>query len=130
VPAVWRAAARRFVLVLGGVAAGTAVVSLLVALALGSKIDRAVSVGFYLVGSFLLVAGFFVGNRGPARPKSAEDEAGAVAGMFGLGMGGRRLRWATREERDEAMANSAVFVTIGFALIVLGIVADERFKLF
>ena len=116
--------------VLGGVAAGTALISLLVGLALGSKIDRAVSVGFYLVGSFLLVAGFFVGNRGPARPKGAEDEAGAVAGMFGLGMGGRRLRWATREERDEAMANSAVFVTIGFALIVLGIAADERFKLF
>ena len=127
---MWRAAARRFLLLLGGVAAGTALVSMLLGLAVGAKIDRAVSIGFYLVGSFLLVAGFFVGNRGPARLKGPEDEGGAMAGMFGLGIGGRRLRWATREERDEAMANSAVFVSIGFALIVLGIAADSRFRLF
>jgi hypothetical protein len=126
---MWRAAARRFAFLLGGVAAGTAVVSLLVGLALGSAADRAISIGFYLVGSFLLVAGFFVGNRGPARLKGAEDEGGAVGGMFGIPIGGRRLRWATAEEREEAMANSAVFVTLGFALIVLGILADSRVKL-
>ena len=127
---MWRAAARRFLLLLGGVAGATALVSLLLGLALGSAVDRAVSIGFYLVGSFLLVSGFFVGNRGPARLKGRDDEGGAMAGMFGVGIGGRRLRWATREERDEAMANSAVFVSIGFALILLGIVADSRFTLF
>ena len=126
---MWRAAARRFLLLLGGVAAGTALASLLLGLALGSKLDRAVSVGFYLVGSFLLVAGFFVGNRGPARLRGAEDEGGATAGMFGVPLGGRRLRWATPEEREEAMANSAVFVTLGLALIVLGILADSRVRL-
>ena len=127
---MWRSAARRFLLLLGGVAGATALVSLLLGLALGSAVDRAVSIGFYLVGSFLLVSGFFVGNRGPARLKGRDDEGGAMAGMFGVGIGGRRLRWATREERDEAMANSAVFVSIGFALILLGIVADSRFTLF
>jgi hypothetical protein len=126
---VWRAAARRFLLLLGGVSAGTALASLLLGLALGSAVDRAVSVGFYLVGSFLLVTGFFVGNRGPARLRGGEDEGGAMAGMFGVGMGGRRLRWATPEEREEAMSNSAVFVTLGFALIVIGILADSRVRL-
>jgi hypothetical protein len=126
---MWLAAARRFALLLGAVAAGTALVSLLLGVALGSAADRAVSVGFYLVGSFLLVAGFFVGNRGPARLRGVEDEGGAVGGMFGIPMGRRRLRWATPEEREEALANSAVFVSIGFALIVLGILADSRVRL-
>jgi hypothetical protein len=126
---VWRAALRRFALLLAGVAGGTALVSLLLGLALGSAADRAVSVGFYLVGSFLLVAGFFAGNRGPARLKGREDEGGAVAGMFGVGIGGRRLRWATIEEREEALANSAVFVALGLALIVLGVLADSRVRL-
>jgi hypothetical protein len=126
---VWRAAARRFVLLLGGVSAGTALVSLLLGLALGSAVDRSVSVGLYLVGSFLLVTGFFVGNRGPARLRGGEHEGSAMTGMFGVGMGGRRLRWATPEEREEAMSNSAVFVTLGFALIVLGILADSRVRL-
>ena len=128
--AVWRAAARRFALLLGGVAAGTALVSLLVGLAVGSALDRSVSVGLYLVGSFLLVSGFFVGNRGPARVKGDEaEEGGAVGGMFGVGIGSRRMRWATPEEREEAMANSAIFVALGFALIVLGVLADSRVKL-
>jgi hypothetical protein len=126
---VWRAAARRFLLLLAGVSVGTALASLLLGLALGSALDRAVSLGFYLVGSFLLVTGFFVGNRGPARLRGAEDEGSAMAGMFGVGMGGRRMRWATPEEREEAMSNSAVFVTLGFALIVIGILADSRFHL-
>jgi hypothetical protein len=126
---VWRAALRRFALLLAGVAGGTALVSLLLGLALGSAADRAVSVGFYLVGSFLLVAGFFAGNRGPARLKGREDEGGAVAGMFGVGIGGRRLRWATIEEREEALANSAVFVALALALLVLGVLADSRVRL-
>ena len=33
------------------------------------SVSRAVSVGFYLVGSFLMIVGFFVGNRGPVRLK-------------------------------------------------------------
>jgi hypothetical protein len=123
------AAARRFVLLLGLAAGVTAAVSLLIGLLAGASVGRSVSVGFYLVGSFLLVSGFFVGNRGPARLKGDETDGGAVSGMFGIGIGGRRLRWATLEERDESMSNSAVFVTLGFALILLGVVADSRFHL-
>ena len=52
-----------------------------------------------------------------------------TVGMFGIGLGGRRLRWATPEENAEAMANSAVFVVIGFALILMGVLADSRVEL-
>ena len=123
------AALRRFALLLAGTAAATSALSLLVGLLLGSTVSRSVSVGLYLVGSFLLVAGFFAGNRGPARLRGAEDEGGAVSGLFGVGVGRRRLRWATIEEREEALSNSAVFVVLGLALILLGVLADTRVKL-
>jgi hypothetical protein len=126
---MFRAAARRFGLLLAGTAAATTVLSLLVGLALGSNPSRSVSVGLYLVGCFLLVAGFFVGNRGPARLRGSDEEGGAVGGMFGLGVGRRRLRWATVEEREEAISNSAVFVVLGLALILLGVLADTRVQL-
>jgi hypothetical protein len=123
------AAARRFALLLSATAAATSALSLVVGLLLGSTVSRSVSVGLYLVGCFLLVAGFFVGNRGPARLRGAEDEGGAVGGMFGVGIGRRRLRWATVEEREEAISNSAIFVVLGLALILLGVLADTRVKL-
>ena len=53
--ALLRDAARRFVLLLAGAAGGTAVLSLLLGLALGASAGRSISVGFYLVGSFLLI---------------------------------------------------------------------------
>ena len=64
-----RDAARRFGLLLGGTAGGTAVFALLIGLALGAGVSRSISIGFYLVGSFLLILGFFAGNRGPVRVK-------------------------------------------------------------
>jgi hypothetical protein len=123
-----RAAGRRFALLLllaSGVIVLFAVPAGLLA---GTGLRRAISVGFYLVGCFLLVAGFFVGNRGPARPGSREDAAPA-AGLFGIGVAARGVRWATRDEQDEAINDSAVFVAIGFALILLGVAVDDRYHL-
>ena len=94
----------------------TAAGSLVLGLAAGAGVDRSISLGFYVVGSFLLVAGFFLGNRGPAR---MQDEG------HGL-LGPRRLRWATLEERTGALNDSAVFVSIGFLLILIGLVVDQR----
>jgi hypothetical protein len=114
------AGARRFALLLVGIAVLTAVGAMLLGLAAGVSATRAVSLGFYLVGSFLLVAGFFVGNRGPARLKAESDE---------LPTGLRRVRWASRDERVETLNESAIFVTIGFVLIVIGLVVDTRIQL-
>lgn len=117
------AGVQRFVVLLVIAAAITASASLLFGLLSGASPSRAVSIGFYLVGCFLLIGGFFVGNRGPARLKSEED-----AGPFGFGSR-RRLRWATADERDDAINTSAIFVLLGFVLILLGVLADSRHDL-
>ena len=114
---------RRLVVVLAIVIVGTAVLSLLVGLALGVGASRSVSLGFYLVGSFLLVSGFFVGNRGPVRVKGDPG-----FGMFGF-FRDRRLRWATGSEQVETLSLSFVFVVLGLVLIILGVAADTRYSL-
>src|SRR5262245_53299816 len=115
------AGARRYGGLLLGIAAVTAVASLVLGLAAGASASRAISLGLYLVGSFLLIAGFFLGNRGPARLESGAKEGIDV---------GRRVRWASRDERIVALNESAIFVTIGLVLIVLGLVVDSRVNLF
>jgi hypothetical protein len=114
---------RRLVVVLAIAIVGTAVLSLLVGLALGAGASRSVSLGFYLVGSFLLVSGFFVGNRGPVRVKGDPG-----FGMFGF-FRDRRLRWATGSEQVETLSLSFVFVVLGLVLIILGVAADTRYSL-
>jgi hypothetical protein len=117
---VWRAAIRRFGVLLAAVAAVTATLSLVGGLLGGGSVGRAVTIGFYLVGSFMLIAGFFIGNRGPVRPKGTGP-------MF---FGSRIMRWATPLEREESMNESALFVALGFVLILIGVAVDSRSGLF
>jgi hypothetical protein len=106
----------------------TAVLSLLLGLLIGAGVNRSLTLGFYLGGSFLLVVGFFVGNRGPARVKG-EDTLGPT--MLPIpGAGSRRLRWATLGEQNETINNSAVFISLGLILVALGAVIDTRHSLF
>ena len=111
------AAARRFGIVVGSIVGGTAAISLLLGLVLGSSVSRSLSLGWYIVGSVLLISGFFVGNRGPARP---EGEGWSAFSMR------RWVRWATPDEQRESLSLSAVLVVLGFLLIALGVVADSR----
>ncbi len=119
--AIVAAGVRRFLVVLGGLAALTAAGALALTALGGWDTNRALSVAFDVVGSFFLVAGFFVGNRGPVRVKSQASLP------F---VGDRKVRWATLIEREEAISDSAVFVAVGFAMIVIGIVIDSRYQLF
>ena len=119
------AALRRFAGLLLVLSLSTAALSLVLGLALGVSATRAVSVGFYLIGSFLLVSGFFVGNRGPVRPKG---EGGVP--VFGPLMRNRMMRWATPEEREESLSISVVFVALGIVLILIGVFADTRYELY
>jgi hypothetical protein len=106
----------------------TAVLSLLLGLLIGASVNRALTLGFYLGGSFLLIVGFFVGNRGPARVKG-EDTVGPT--MLPVpGAGSRRLRWATLGEQNETINNSAVFISLGLILVALGAAIDTRHSLF
>jgi hypothetical protein len=117
---MWAAAGRRFLGLFLLASAITLAASLAVGLPLGVGFARTVSVGFYAVGSFLLISGFFVGNRGPVRLKRD------VGVPF---LGSRYMRWATPKEREETINLSAIFVVLGFVLILLGVVADSRYEL-
>jgi hypothetical protein len=117
---MWAAAGRRFLGLFLLASAVTLVVSLGIGLPLGSGVSRAVSVGFYCVGSFLLIAGFFVGNRGPVRLKR---DVGVPL------LGSRYMRWATPAEREETINLSAIFVVLGFVLILVGVITDNRYDL-
>jgi hypothetical protein len=117
-------ALRRFAVLLVSVGGVTAAVSALFGLAVGSSLTRAVSLGFYLIGCFLMIAGFFVGNRGPVRVRG--DQSAGVASF----LTNRRLRWATGSEQEEALNMSAVFVVLGFVIVILGILTDTRHSLF
>jgi hypothetical protein len=119
---MWLAALRRLVGLFLLASAVTVVGALVFGIALGADAARSLSVGFYLMGSFLLVAGFFVGNRGPVRLRRGEQ--GAY--MF---FGSRFVRWASPAEREENINLSAIFVVLGFVLILAGVAADNRYDL-
>ncbi len=112
------AALRRFLVLLALTAGITTAGSIAFGALGGASLSRSISVGFYLVGSFLLIAGFFVGNRGPARPKQDAPI-----------LGPRLMRWATASETEDALNTSAVFVVLGFVLILLGLLVDSRLRL-
>jgi hypothetical protein len=114
------AAARRFGIILAALAGGTGTLALLLGLAFGSSVSRSLSLGWYIVGCVLLISGFFVGNRGPSRPEGEGWNAFSLR---------RWLRWATPEEQRESLSLSAVLVLLGFFLIMLGVLADTRYKI-
>src|SRR3954470_23996697 len=120
------AALRRLTLLVVGCSLGIAAISALFGALLGASLDRAVALGFYGLGCFLMVSGFFVGNRGPARVKS---ESAGWSMVPGFGSGARRLRWATPEEQNETINNSAVFIVLGLILVLIGVVVDSRHSL-
>jgi hypothetical protein len=112
--AVLAPALRRLARLVLVTAAGTAIVSLLIGLLSGSSVSRSLSFGFYLVGCGALVVGFALAVRGPVRLGKNER-------------GGHRI--VTRDEREDAIADSALFVALGVVLLVVGVLADTRYPL-
>ena len=98
-------------------AAGVAALSVAVGVLVGASARGSVTLGLYAVGSFVLLGGFFIGNRGPVRGAAATILTSPTANLF-------RRRWATAREQDESINLSALFVIIGLALIAIGIVVD------
>ena len=115
------AALRRLGLVLIVLFGGTILVSLGLGLFFGSSsAQRSVSLGLDIVGSFFLVIGFFIGVRGPFR----------LGGSDMPGSGSRFVRWAQPDEQSETINLSALFVTVGFVLVFVGLAIDPRYSLF
>jgi len=115
------AAARRFLVLLAGIAVVTAAVSLLLGLGLGARANRSVAVGFYLMGCTLLLGGFFAGNRGPFRIANEE-------GMVGLRRP-RGVRVVSGEEQADTFNMSGLLVLIGVVLLALGAAVDSNAEL-
>ena len=115
------AAARRFLKLMAAITGGTVVLSLLLGLLLGASPSRSVAVGLYLVGSALLLGGFFVGNRGVFRVANEE-------GMVGLRVP-RGVRVASGEEQVESFNMTGLLVIAGSVLLVLGAAVDSNARL-
>ena len=113
-------AAFRLVALLAGACLLVVVTSVPLGLVAGSSLDRAVSLGFYGLGAFLVVLGLLAGNRGPFR--RVEDDEHMMRRD-------RKLRRASRSEMVETINVSVLMVTIGFALIVIGVAIDDRYRL-
>ena len=110
-------------LAIGGL---TVLLSLLFGALAHASLQRSIAVGFYLIGSLVLVFGFFVGNRGPLRhDRDDEHDRPSFVGLIPRG-----VRRATAEERKEAVSVSVLFVVLGLSLIVLGALSDSAHKLF
>ena len=122
-----RSGLRRLFLLIAGAVTVTAIGSLIVAEIVGASLDRSLTIGFYLTGCFLLLAGFFIGNRGPARVKSEGRSPGGMLLPFG---GGRNLRWASLGEQNETISVSAVYIALGLVLVAIGIALDSRHSVF
>jgi hypothetical protein len=116
-----RAAARRLLLLIGGLVAVVVAVSLGIGALAGANLGRSTSLGLYLVGTLLLTSGVFVGSRGPARSRNPR---------FEHLIGPRLVRWATPEEQERVLSDSAIFVTVGFVLVVIGLLVDGRHRIF
>lgn len=116
-PDVLLAALRRLVVLLGGICAVVVLGGLaLSALGVGSP-SRAVSLGFYVVGAFLVLGGFLVGNRGPYRAKGT----GAAIG--------RDVRRATHDDTRVSVNTAFLLTFLGFVLLALGVIVDGRVRL-
>lgn len=121
------ASLRRLALLVLVSAAVTAGASVLLGALLGASLNRALSLGFYSIGCVLMLGGFFTGNRGPTRVES--DMSGSPISPFAL-FGARKIRWATRVEQEETINYSAVIVSLGFILLMIGVLVDTRQSLF
>jgi hypothetical protein len=93
----------------------TALASVLLGLAAGVPVSRALSGGFLLVGSLLFTAGAVVGLRDPARARERRIARGAAT------TGPRS--WS------EAFNLSALLVGVGLFLVLLGVVLHPRASL-
>jgi hypothetical protein len=120
------AAARRLAFLTGGAVAVTAVLGGAIGAALEGAFTRGASVGLYLVGCFLLVLGVFAGVRGPLRAKGTDEDREPLGSLFGYGLSASGIRSATADERADARSTTWLFLFVGAAMIVAGVLIDPR----
>jgi hypothetical protein len=123
----YAAGLRRLLILIAGLDAITAVGSLVLGLLLGADLRRSVAMGFYLVGSGMLVVGVLYGVRPPVRTTGGHGSGGLLGS---LAAGGGSARWASAEDLRDSLSSSAVFLTLGMACLAVGVALDPRDRLF
>jgi len=117
---------RRLVQFAAGTTVFVVLCSVVVGLLFGADPRRSISLGLYGVGSLFVIVGVFYGIRPPVRTTGG----GGPPGIFGsLAAGGGIARWADRDDIEESLGLSAVFVSVGLLLIVIGVAIDPRSRL-
>ena len=106
-----------------GVALASGAGAALIGAAAGAGLARSLSVGWYCAGALVLLLAFVTSSRGPTR--SAEGEPRTPVSLRA-----RSLRWASRDEQEEALSVSALLVVLGVALIALGVLVDPVHPVF
>ena len=114
---------RRLGIIAGAVLFGTIAVSALLGVAAGASVERAISVGLYVLGAVLLVGCFLFGARGPLRGMSKSGETVPM-------LGARGVRRATGEERSEATRTALLLFAAGLVVIFLGSLIDPAHSTF
>jgi len=136
---VLRAAFRRIAAIVAVTLGGTAAVSASLGALSGRSVLHALAVGYYVVGTAVLIGCFVIGARGPLRRAQGDDgeEPGMIppsmfGGLFGSGSARRRRgrRKATPEERRGATLTSLGLFALGLLLILIGAVADPSRRAF
>lgn len=91
---------------------------LLLGLLLHLGIRRGIAIGFYLTGAALAGLGFLLASRPPVRTRAT--------GGFGVHWSAGGVRWATREEHEQAINLPAVLIAVGVALVLIGASVDVQ----
>ena len=122
-PTGFRGAVARLALLLLAASGCILVVTVPVGLFTSIGLDRAISLGFYGLGAFLVILGFLSSSRGALRSDNDHSHETTLRRE-------RRLRRATVEELHDSMNGAAVVIGIGLALLALGVIIDSRYTLF
>ncbi len=114
---------RRLLIIFLVIFAVTAAVSVVLGALAHANLERALSVGFYSVGSVVLIGSLVFGLRGPVRGEYGSAQEETTTPMPRPGFGGflpRKVRRTTADERSDSKRNSIALFALGIALILIG----------
>jgi hypothetical protein len=129
---VIRSALRRIAVILVVLVGGTAAVSAALGGLSGRSVLHSLAVGYYVVGTAVLVGSFVLGLRGPVRSRPLDDPSGQQPSMTGWGgvFLPRTIRRTTPEERLTAKQGSVGLFLLGILLVAIGAMIDPSRRVF
>lgn len=127
-----RGALRRIAVIVVVLVGGTAAVSAALGALSGRSVLHSLAVGYYVVGTAVLVGSFVLGLRGPVRSRPLDDPNAQQPSMTGWGgvFLPRTIRRTTPEERRTAKQGSVGLFLLGILLVAIGAMIDPSRRVF